>query len=145
VEVKTEEIRIVTGVIEGKFPAYERVIPSPDKLPLKARISRSDLMTTLKLSLITADEMSRRLSLIFDDGLTVTSTNAEQEQSTLKVPVEWQKDPMTIHVNGGYLTDALKAVEGDECEINMGENQHAVTIRSQVDPNFTCVVMQMSR
>jgi DNA polymerase III subunit beta len=143
VEVRASDVRIVSQVIGGKYPNYQRVIPKEEAVPLKVKLPRNDMLSTLKLSLITSDEMSRGLRLTFDDGLTVESRNQQQEDSIQKLSFEWAEDPMTIALNGSYLVDALKSVEGEECEINMGRESKAVTIQSPADRNYKCVVMQM--
>lgn len=143
VEVRGQGVRVISQLIAGKYPNYERVIPQPEAVPHKVSMPRNDMLNTLKLSLITSDEFSRGLKLTFDNGLTVESRNKEQENSIQKLPFDWNEDPLTIALNGSYMVDALKSVDGDECEIRMGRESPAVTIQSTADMNYMCVVMQM--
>jgi DNA polymerase-3 subunit beta len=143
VELKGDSVRVITAVIAGKYPDYQRVIPKPEAVPHKASLSRSEMLNTLKLSLITSHELTRGLKITFGENLKFESQNAEHEHSTQSLPIQWENDPLTIALNGSYLMDALKSVDGDDCEIRMGAESAAVTIQSANDENYMCVVMQM--
>ena len=78
-------IELVSKLIDGKFPDYERVIPQHHAKVIK--LSRNTLLHSLLRAAILTNEKFRGVRLVLSPGsLKIISSNAEQEEAQEEVP-----------------------------------------------------------
>ncbi len=136
------EVEMVSKLVEGKFPDYQRVIPTGYKK--KASMGREVLGSALgRASILTSDKFKGvRLSLS-PSTLKIQTTNAEQEEAVEEIEVGYDGDALEIGFNVSYLQDVLANLKNDEVQIEFGDANTSALLTVPTDPSFKYVVMPM--
>ena len=136
------DTQITTSLIQGKYPEYERVIPS-GAMSI-AICDRDELLASLGRSSILANETYKGIRLCFDkDQLEIQTNNPRFEESTDQIDIQYNGDPVEIGFNVVYMIDALKAIESETVEIHIGDSSSSIIIHPGDDRSSTYVVMPM--
>jgi DNA polymerase-3 subunit beta len=136
------DIELVSKLVEGKFPDFNRVIPSGYGKTFQ--ISRLDLLAALqRVSILTSDKLRVVRMTFADNKLLVTSTNADQEDAQEELDIEFNYDRVEIGFNVGYLLDVLGNVKNEQVQISLGDSNSSALITLPGDDSFKYVVMPM--
>ncbi|MCC7257634.1 MAG: DNA polymerase III subunit beta [Gammaproteobacteria bacterium] len=142
VRAQFDGIRFTSKLIDGRFPDYERVIPTSQATTLTA--DRETLRAALQRAAILSNEKYRGVRLELAKGsLKIQANNPDQEEARDEIEVEYDGSPMEIGFNVTYLLDALAAVEGDAVEIDFVDPSSSCLIRSPTSSPARYVVMPM--
>lgn len=133
---------VVSKVVDGKFPDYNRVIPlDNDKIFL---IDRQELQHALQRAAILANEKFRGVRLMLEPGkLSVMCNNSEQEEAQEELEIEYEGDTLEIGFNINYLLDVLNHVSVDTVQIACGDPNRSALFTIPDNPNFKYIVMPM--
>lgn len=142
VRFKLNSVEIISKLIEGKFPDYQRVIPKGHTKHLM--LSREVLLGALqRAAILTTDKFKGvRLSLS-NDVLKVSSTNAEQEEALEELEVAYQGEPLDIGFNVQYLLDVLTNLKNADVQLSLQDSTSSALITTPAEPEFRYVVMPM--
>jgi DNA polymerase III subunit beta len=135
-------IELVSKLIDGKFPDYERVIPQQHTkvLPLQ----RDVLLHSLLRAAILTNEKFRGVRLVLTNGsLKILSTNAEQEEAQEEIEVPYQGESLDIGFNVTYLLDVLNNVATDVIECRLADASSSALFMLPGNERFKYVVMPM--
>jgi DNA polymerase-3 subunit beta len=98
---------LVSRMLEGKFPAYERIIPQDNALTLT--IDRMALTAALRrIVLVSEDNKATYLSLSAGQ-IELTTQSAEVGAASEIVAGEYDGQPLKVCVNAGFVLDFLNA------------------------------------
>jgi len=133
---------LVTKVVDGKFPDYQRVIPANQPRHLKA--NRQSVMQALQRAAILSNEKFRGVRLVMsDNSLGIVCNNNEQEEAADEIEVSYNGDPLDVGFNVTYLLDGLGAVNTDEITLSLGDANSSMLLTSESEAGFKYVVMPM--
>jgi DNA polymerase-3 subunit beta len=133
---------LVSKLIDGKFPDYERVIPQNH--PKMLTFDRAPLLATLSRVAILTNEKFRGVRLVLGDGvLKIVSTNAEQEEAREELEVDYHDEPLDIGFNVTYLLDVLNNVATDKIEWRFNDGNSSALVTLPGNSGFKYVVMPM--
>jgi len=135
-------IEIVSKIVEGKFPDYQKVIPTTHKN--RVSLERSTLAQSLNRAAILSNEKIRGVRLVFTkDALSIICTNNEQEEAEEGLALEYDGDPLDIGFNISYLLDVLNHVESETVTVAMGDSNSSALVQMPGREDFKYVVMPM--
>ncbi|MBI4341469.1 MAG: DNA polymerase III subunit beta [Candidatus Omnitrophica bacterium] len=130
---------IVTRLIEGQFPSYEKVIPPPSKNTMTCQrqqltnaIRRASLMTT-----------ATSQAVVFELGrgrLIVSKESAELGSAREELEAEYAGEAMTVAFNPEFWLDVLKVLETEQVTIELSGPDRPAVIRQ---PSLTYLVLPM--
>jgi len=108
---ESDGVLVSTGVLDGNFPDYKRIIP--DANSLVAKFSAASLLEAVRLTNVFAKEMNSVVRLIFDpEGvLKVTSSSEETGENNSEIEAEIEGDTFEIAFNSKYLLDFLNNIK----------------------------------
>lgn len=136
------DIEIVSKIVEGKFPDYQKVIPTTHKN--RVAIDRATLAQSLNRAAILSNEKIRGVRLVFTkDALSIICTNNEQEEAEEGLAVEYDGDPLDIGFNISYLLDVLNHVDSPTVSVAMGDSNSSALVQIPGREDFKYVVMPM--
>ncbi len=142
VRANLDGIRFTSKLIDGRFPDYERVIPSSKASTLTA--DRDILRAALQRAAILSNEKYRGVRLELGKGmLRIQANNPEQEEARDEIEVEYDGDSIEIGFNVTYLLDAIAAIDGNQVEIDFVDANSSCLIRASKDSHAKYVVMPM--
>ena len=135
-------IEIVSKIVEGKFPDYQKVIPTTHKN--RVSLDRTALAQSLNRAAILSNEKIRGVRLVFTkDALSIICTNNEQEEAEEGLAVEYDGDPLDIGFNISYLLDVLNHVDSPSVAVAMGDSNSSALVQLPGREDFKYVVMPM--
>jgi DNA polymerase-3 subunit beta len=133
---------LTTRLVEGTFPPFEDVIPKDhDK---RVAFDSGSLARAIRSAALLTNEESKGVRMCFDQGrLTLTSRAPEMGEAEIQLDTQrYEGDPLEIGFNPGFITDALKVVDGAEVMIELKAPNKPGVIRTGTD--FTYVVMPVN-
>ena len=133
---------IVSKVVDGKFPDFNRVIPlDNDKIFL---LNRSHLLGALERAAILANEKFRGARLHLQPGLlSVVCSNNEQEEAREELEIAYQGGELEVGFNINYLMDVLRNVHAEDMQLAFGDANRSTLFTIPNNPNFKYIVMPM--
>jgi len=135
-------IALISKLVEGKFPDYQRVIPSG--YTKSFIISREILLHALqRVAILTSDKFKGVRCILSDDSVKISSTNADQEEAQDEIEIEYRHGPLDIGFNVSYLLDGLNNLKNENIEISVGDANSSALITIPGDEQFKYVVMPM--
>ena len=134
-----ESIYIISRLIEGTYPEYEKVIPS--QFDSSAVIDRREFAGAVdRVSLLSKDISYNVIRYDWaESNVTLSTQNSEIGMAKEDVAVEFKGTPFTISFNGRYISDILRHSTGDNIHLFLKQNG-PVVIRQDNNPNYTYVV-----
>ena len=142
VRFRCNDTVIVSKVVDGKFPDFNRVVPlDNDKIFL---VNRVELLSALERAAILANEKFRGARLHVKAGLlSVVCSNSEQEEAREELEIAYQGDELEVGFNIGYLMDVLRNVQTDDMQLAFGDANRSTLFTIPNNPNFKYIVMPM--
>lgn len=136
------DIELVSKLIDGKFPDYERVIPQGHGKILK--LDRALLHQSLLRAAILTNEKFRGVRLVLgDNALKIMSTNAEQEDAQEEIEVDYNAELLDVGFNVTYLLDVLNNINTDVIELRLTDANSSALFVLPENERFKYVVMPM--
>jgi len=142
IRVDCEGVQLTSKLIDGRFPDYERVIPS--KAPNVIKADRDLLRHALQRTGILSNEKYRGVRLELENGsVRISANNPDQEEATETVEIDYQGETMEIGFNVNYLQEALGATDSAEVELHITDSNSSCLIVSPATDKVKYVVMPM--
>ena len=133
---------LVSKLIDGKFPDYERVVPATLKNHMK--VGRQTLMQAMQRAAILTNEKFRGVRVVLgDNSLKLIAANAEQEEAQEEIEVDYNGDIIDVGFNVGYLLDVLNNVHAEEIQWSFNDANSSALITLPGNERFKYVVMPM--
>jgi DNA polymerase-3 subunit beta len=135
---------LISRMIDGQFPAYERVIPKGNDKTIE--FERERLTNAVRRVALLSNERSRAVKFEIGDGkVEVTSSSSEFGEAREQIPVDYSGNPLTISFNAQYVLDFLNVVETDGISLALkDETSQAVMKPVGADAyDYTYVIMPM--
>ncbi len=142
IKISMGDIVFTSKLVDGRFPDYERVMPSSsDKLVIA---DREGMRQMLVRTSILSNEKYRGVRLNLSSGLLrATVNNPEQEEAEEELEVQYQGDALEIGFNVSYMLDAINAVHEPQVRIGLTDSNHSCLINGAEDSRSRYVVMPM--
>ncbi len=135
------DITLMSKVIDGRFPDYERVIPTYKN---HLNLNRVQLQQALQRVAILSNEKFRGVRLVLTDlNLSIISSNSEQEEAQEDVETDYTGNALDIGFNVNYLMDGLNNVNDESIVFSFGDMNSSVLLTTPSNANFRYVVMPM--
>jgi len=137
-----ERAVLVSRLIDGTFPDYERVIPVGNEkvatLDTKAFGSAVDRVATI------STERARAVKLGFDEGrVTLSAVSTEAGRAEEELDADYAGEPLEIGFNSRYILDMLAEVEGDRVIMEMANPAAPTLVKDPADSGTVYVLMPM--
>jgi DNA polymerase-3 subunit beta len=115
----TGNVTLVSKLIDGTFPDYERVIP-------------------------TGNDKSRAIKLAVAKGVvTLSATSPDAGSATEEIEVEYKAAALEIGFNSRYLLDITEQITGAEARFLMADAGSPTLVRDGADESALYVLMPM--
>lgn len=134
-EVRMNTFSMTCRLIDGKFPAYNKVVPKNN--PNRLTVNRMAFINMLRRVLVFSDAVSSLVKLHMEADQLVTSVqNIDYSLSAEESMIcEYDGMPMNIGFKGTTLVDFLNNIECENIEFQIADQSRAVIIVSSPQPN----------
>jgi DNA polymerase III subunit beta len=142
VRFRFANVELVSKVVDGKFPDFNRVIPvGHTKL---VELDRLTALAALQRAAILSNEKFRGVRVVLaTDLLKIVCTNSEQEEAEEELEIDYKGDPLDIGFNITYLLDALQNVSVDKVLFAFGDANSSALVTMPDRDDYKYVVMPM--
>jgi DNA polymerase-3 subunit beta len=135
-------MEFVTKLVEGKFPDYNRVIPRNHRNHLV--VGRAPLLACLQRTAILTSDKFKGVKVNLEAGiLRIAANNAEQEEATDELDVDYTGDAIEIGFNVTYLMDVLGNMSDEMVKLELNDGNSSALFTRVDDGHFKYVVMPM--
>jgi DNA polymerase III subunit beta len=134
--------KMVSKVIDGTFPDYNRVIPTGNN---KVMIADVDAMReAVGRAAIIQGERGRAVKLELGQGkIVLSSVNPDAGSASEEMEVNYEAEELAIGFNSAYMAQILEQIEGDEVRIAFDEPGSPTLIKPTGAENHLFVLMPM--
>ncbi len=133
---------VVSRLIEGQFPNYDRIIPqsSEKKLTMPAE----SLLSTVRRASIVARENANRIILRTEgDRMTVTAESGDVGKAYDELDIVKEGEDIEIAFNAKYLVEYLSVVDTEGIAMELSGPLNAGVIKQVGKDDYLYVVMPM--
>jgi DNA polymerase-3 subunit beta len=135
-------IKLISKVIDGKFPDYKKVVPLDNSkllsVPSKDFINSIERVTSVSLD----RKEGVKLAINKDNvQLSVNSANSGDGNETIKA--NFNGDNINISFNSKYLIDIASEIEDKNMKMNLKDSVSPVLVEDPSDQNSYFVIMPM--
>lgn len=143
-------VELMSRLIEGQFPPYERIMPPPS--PNKVVVSTGELLNANRTAAIFARDNSNIVRLQFTPGqegltpgkLTITATSAEIGDNVGDIDAAITGQPPQIAFNSRYLDELLRALEkSSQLQLEVSSSASPGSFRPVGDEGYLHIIMPM--
>lgn len=136
------DMRLISKVIDGKFPDYHRVIPSSHGNTFTA--NRVEILTAMQRASILSNEKYRGIRMVLsENNIKLISTNTEQEEAEEELEINYTQDSLDIGFNVTYLIDVLNNTQQENINFSFADANSSCLITVPEDNDYKYVVMPM--
>jgi DNA polymerase III subunit beta len=135
---------LISRMIDGQFPAYERVIPKGNDKHIE--FERDRLTNAVKRVALLSNERSRAVKFQLEKGkVDVTSSSPDVGEARETLPVEYTGDAMQICFNAQYVLDFMSAVTTDVVALELKDEASQAVLKpvGAEGYDYTYVIMPM--
>lgn len=142
IQISLGSVRLTSKLIEGRFPDYERVIPTTSDKWVTG--DREELRSALQRAVILSNEKFRGVRLMLEDrALKLQTHNPEHEEAEEELEVEYVGEKLSIGFNVTYLLDALSAIQTEQFSLGLTSPDHSGLLLEPGNDDCKYVIMPM--
>ena len=135
---------LISRMIDGQFPAFERVIPKGNDK--RVEFDRDRLTSAVKRVALLSNERSRAVKFQIDKGkVEIASSSPEFGEAKEVLMVEYTAAPVTICFNAQYVLDFLSVIETDSVGLEFKDEMSQAVMKpiGAEGYDYTYVIMPM--
>jgi len=142
IQFRIGNIKLISKVIDGKFPDYKKVVPTDNKkslvLPSKDFISSIERVTSISL-----DRKEGVKLAISKENVQLSVNSANSGDGNELIKAKFDSDDINISFNSKYLIDIASEIEDKNLIMNLKDSVSPVLIEDASDKNSYYVIMPM--
>ncbi|MGM9529902.1 MAG: DNA polymerase III subunit beta [Phascolarctobacterium sp.] len=138
--VVIDDVIIVSRLIEGKFPDYNKVIPA--KFAVKCSVKAKELASAVeRVALFSTEGDYSTVKMSIAQGqMILTSSSADVGTGKEVLDCNTEGDALNVAFNAKYLLDILKNVDYEEVLLSMNTSLSPVCITAPEEDNYIYIV-----
>lgn len=133
-------VRIISRVIEGRFPDYSRALD--DIQVYRMVVDRRALLDAVERVALIAKRSAPVIRFTLEQGiLTLTAREADVGEAVESIEVEHETEDGHASYQARFLMDVLKVMESDRVKFEFGEGLQQGRVIGLDEQNYTYIVM----
>ena len=142
VQFETGDVRLVSRVLDGQFPNYEKVIPKNTER--RITFDRNSFLNAVRRVYIVAKQDAEKMVISTrGDLMIITAESQEVGKAYEEVPISMDGSDITIAFNARYIQEVLGLLEGDDITLELTGALNPGILKSKGGADFLYVVMPM--
>ena len=135
-------MKLISKVIDGKFPDYKKVVPSSNDKTLM--VSSKDFINSIeRVASVSLDRKEGVKLAINKDNVQLSVNSANSGEGNEKIKAQFSSESLNISFNSKYLIDIASEVEDQKLKMNLKDSISPVLIEDISDKNSYYVIMPM--
>lgn len=135
-----EAMELVSRLIEGDFPDYQRIIPTVTNT--KITLDKDDFIQAIKISSVFARESANVVKMkVMDKSIELTANALQVGQNRASIEAKVDGNPLEIAFNFKFISDFLTVCHGKDITLELNEPLTPGIFRDTSNPDFTHIIM----
>ncbi len=135
-------IKLISKVIDGKFPDYKKVVPTANDKTLV--VSSEDFISSIeRVASVSIDGKEGVKLLINKDNIQLSVNSANSGEGNEKIKANFNSENLNISFNSKYLIDIASEIEDANLRMQLKDSTSPVLIEDISDKNSYYVIMPM--
>ncbi|MDA9078413.1 DNA polymerase III subunit beta [Pelagibacteraceae bacterium] len=135
-------IKLISKVIDGKFPDYKKVVPTTNDKTLV--LSSKDFIASIeRVASVSLDRKEGVKLTINKDSVQLSVNSANSGEGNEKIKAEFSSETLNISFNSKYLIDIVSEIEDRNLKMNLKDSVSPVLVEDVSDKNSYYVIMPM--
>lgn len=144
IEVTIGHTKLLSRLIDGKFPDYKQIIPSETKT--KVALNTKNLTTIVKRMHYFAKETNNNLTCTIRKSnntvhITTPHTQAGRDEATLDCELTGEDNKIAL--SSSYLLDFLGHIDNDVTEMHLTDSMHPAVFREPSNEHVLHLIMPL--
>ena len=136
------KIRLISKVIDGKFPDYKQVVPTNNDKVLNVP-SKEFINSIERVASVSLDRKEGVKLMIDKDNIQLSVNSANSGEGNEKIKADYNSESLHISFNSKYLIDIASEIENKNLKMNLKDSTSPVLIEDASDKNSYYVIMPM--
>jgi len=137
------DIRLMSRLIEGKFPPYEKIIPKDTKTKLVS-VSEDLANVVRRVSLFARENNnSVKVSATNDGKLTISTEETKIGEEKAELDVEIQGENNKIALNAQYLLDVLNYIQSEKIQFAIDDKLSPAVVMPEKGKDYVYIIMPL--
>jgi len=149
ISISENQVRFVVGssilisrLIEGKFPDYEKVIPLHNDNSLEVDVKAfADAID--RISIMSTDKLRPVKIRVEDSVMAISAHSTDTGNAVEELEVKYQGGPVDFGFNARYILDVTQQISSPHLQLLIGDETQAIIAKDGVDPSALYVLMPM--
>lgn len=137
------DVQLMSRLIEGKFPPYEKIIPQSTKT--KVEVNSEELSNVVRRVSLFARENNNsiKVSATNDGKLSVSTdeTKVGEEKAEITVKVEGENNKIAL--NAQYLMDVLNSIQSEQVLLEMDDKLSPAVVKPLKKQDYVYIIMPL--
>ena len=135
-------IKLISKVIDGKFPDYKKVVPTNNDKSLI--VSSKDFINSIeRVTSVSLDRKEGVKLAINKENIQLSVNSASSGEGNEIIKADFNSNSLNISFNSKYLIDIASEIEDKNLKMNLKDSVSPVLIEDGSDKNSYYVIMPM--
>ena len=135
-------IKLISKVIDGKFPDYKKVVPMKNEKSLI--VPSKDFISSIeRVASVSLDRKEGVKLVINKENIQLSVNSASSGEGNEVIKANFNSDNLSISFNSKYLIDIASEIEDKNLKMNLKDSVSPVLIEDASDKNSYYVIMPM--
>ena len=142
IQFKIGNSAIVSKVIDGKFPDYEKVVPKNNGKILS--VNAKDFINSVERVITVSIDRKEGVKITLEnDNIQLFVTSSSSGEGKESLPAKYNSENLTVSFNARYLLDIASQIEDENLIMNLNDAISPVLIQDKSDNQSYYVIMPM--
>ena len=130
IKIRTDDTIIISKLIDGEFPPYDRVIPKNNNQI--AIIHKKTFIDSIERVAIVATDKHRSIKLSFSNNKLVLQANSNESGFAYEeIDIKYSGDNMDTGFNARYLADIINQIDKEELIMKFSDGMSPAIIEAE--------------
>lgn len=133
---------LISRLIEGKFPDYEKVIPIGNDKILEVNVKAFAEIVD-RISIMSTDKLRPVKMHVENTTMTISAHSSETGNAIEELEIKYSGQPIDFGFNARYILDVTQQIQNEMLQFLIGDETQAIIIKDVDDHSALYVLMPM--
>lgn len=133
---------LLSRLIEGKFPEYEKVIPFSNDRVLRVEV-KTFTEAVDRISIMSTDKLRPIKIRVTDTTMIISAHSSETGSAIEELEVQYEGEAVDFGFNARYILDVTQQITSSTLQLLIGDETQAIIAQDATDSSALYVLMPM--
>lgn len=133
---------LISRLIEGKFPDYEKVVPLHNDNVLEVAV-KEFAESIDRISIMSTDKLRPVKIRVEGTVMVISAHSMDTGNAVEEIEVKYEGTPVDFGFNTRFILDITQQISSDSLQLLIGDESQAIIAQDSADPSAIYVLMPM--